>query len=53
MGTLRTLARGMAKKNMKNHGYVKFCKHGYYGREWEKTRTNSIFAEKWRKEIKK
>jgi len=53
MGTLRTLARGIAKNRMKDQGYVKFCKHGYYGREWEKTRTSSIFAEKWRKEIRK
>lgn len=52
MSTLRTLARGIAKGKMKNHGFAKFCKHGYYGKPFEKTRTDSVFAKQWRNILK-
>ena len=52
MSTLRTLARGIAKRKMKNYGFAKFCKHDHYGQPFEKTRTDSVFAKQWRSILK-
>lgn len=41
---LRSIARGMAKKNLKRAGYAHFCKHS--------SGQNSWFSEHWREWVK-
>lgn len=49
---LRSLARSRAKENMRELGFVKFCKHDYsqntIGKAVFTTRLDSEFADKWR-----
>lgn len=48
MSQLRSIARNVAKTNMKNEGLTRFCKHGHTGQPHERMYHQSNFAKAWR-----